>query len=88
MKVSVEIHGFLQKRSINVKKEFRIKEGSTTKDALSKVSKKLKVDLLELLTKVNPVVMINNERMEIPEDLFLKLADGDEIVILQPLAGG
>ena len=88
MKVSVVIHGFLEQRSIHVNRELKIKEGSTIKDALSKIGKKIKVDLLQLLSKVNPVVMINNERAEIPKDLSRKLADGDEIVILQPLAGG
>lgn len=88
MKVSVVIHGFLEHRSIHVSKDIKIKEGSTAEDALSKIGKKIRVDLLELVSKVNPVIMVNNERLEIPKDLSLKLSDGDEITILQPLAGG
>ena len=88
MKIYVVIHGFLEQRSIHVNRELKIKEGSTAEDALSKIGKKIKVDPLQLLSKLNPVVMINNDRVEIPKDPSRKLADGDEIVILPPLAGG
>ncbi|MDY6959336.1 MAG: MoaD/ThiS family protein [Halobacteriota archaeon] len=88
MKVSVEIHGFLEHRTINLKRDFRIKEGGTVKDALVKIGKKIKIDLPLLLTKVSPVVMVNNERLDLPEGFTRTLYDGDLMVILQPLAGG
>ncbi|MDY6833390.1 MAG: MoaD/ThiS family protein [Chloroflexota bacterium] len=88
MKVKIAIHGYLDRRFINLEKEVKIRDGSTAKDLFSKISKDIKVDVLEILTKGAPVTMVNTERLEIPKDLSRKLVDGDEVVILQPLAGG
>lgn len=88
VKVIIVVHGYLDKKFINIDKEIKIKKGSSAKDLLSKISKDIKVDLLTLLAKGGPVAMINTERLEIPKDLSRQLIDRDEILILQPMSGG
>jgi len=89
MRITVEIHGFIEQRSLRLKKELTLRKNGTMADALMKIGKKLHIDLVDtFLHKVNPVVMLNNMRVDIGKDISIELHDGDAIFIFQQVAGG
>lgn len=89
MRITIEIHGFIEQRSLHLKKELTLRKNGTMADALVKIGKKLRIDLVDsFLHKVNPVIMLNNLRVDIGKDISKELHDGDAIVIFQQIAGG
>lgn len=90
MIISVGVHGIFLGDSVREDLEIELKDGTTLEKLLKKVGKKAKVNLLYMIKKMDliPVILLNGDRTEIPEELNRELKDGDKISILQSLSGG
>ncbi|MHA1145464.1 MAG: MoaD/ThiS family protein [Candidatus Helarchaeota archaeon] len=90
MKIIVATHGRFMNKFLKKDLNIRLKNGSTVKDLLKKVEKRVGLSLIHMLTsnEGSPVILLNGNRIELPEELQKHLKDGDEIHILRSLGGG
>jgi molybdopterin converting factor small subunit len=86
----MSIHGPLVGRVIRLDTVIRLKSGDTLADLLVEAGRQGGMDLRGIIReeRARPVVMLHGESLTMPDDLERPLTDGDEVVILQALAGG
>jgi molybdopterin converting factor small subunit len=92
MKIFVQIAGLIEGEHVVGEQEVEIKNGSTVKD-LIKAGDKLfnfKKKYFKLLTRQGrlPTILLNGDRLDLPEGYSQKLLDGEKISILLPFSGG
>ena len=90
MNIVVSIHGIFYGNSVRKDLEIKMKDGATLEKLLRKVGKKVKVNLIFLINKMDsiPIILINGNRIDFPYGLNIELKNLDEISILQSLGGG
>jgi len=90
MKITVRINGVFDGRLINENFEIQISNGAALKDLIEKAEKHAKTAIERIVTeeRSNPVFLVNDQRIELPEGFSKKLNDGDKVVILQAIGGG
>lgn len=90
MDVHLSIHGPLAGRVIRMNTSVNLQDNATLTDLLEVVGRNIGVDLLTQLSEGNefPVILLSGENLELPAGLKQPLQDGDEVAILQAIAGG
>ncbi len=91
MKIDVQIAGLIQGESVHGEKEIELKDGSTVKDLFKKGDKLFgykKKYFKKMLGGRTPTILINGDRLDLPEGFKRKLKDGEKISLLLPMAGG
>lgn len=90
MEVGLSVHGPLAGKVFRLDTTIQLQPGSTLADLLTEAGQQVGMDMLEIIREEisRPVVMLHGEALTMPDDLTHPLADGDEVVILQALAGG
>jgi molybdopterin converting factor small subunit len=80
-------------RSVNASGTVRLREGGTVKNLFSRADTALglkgkKPFKRALRQGIRPVVLLNGDRLEIPEESGKRLEDGDEVNVILTVAGG
>ncbi|OGP60051.1 MAG: hypothetical protein A2V67_08870 [Deltaproteobacteria bacterium RBG_13_61_14] len=79
-------------RMVNESFEEEVAEGTTLEKLFQQVdgSKRFKKKYFKeiLAAPRPPVVLLNGNRVEVPEELGEKLNEGDEVSVVSPIAGG
>jgi len=92
MKISVKLMVMLGTRMVNESFEEEVAEGTTLEKLFQQVdrSRRFKKKYFkEILSAPRPpVVLLNGNRVEVPEELGEKLNEGDEVSVVSPIAGG
>ncbi len=90
MEVQFSIHGPLAGRIIRMNTSVHLHDSATLTDLLEVVGQKIGVDILTQLSEGNefPVILLSGENLALPAGLEQPLQDGDEVAILQAIAGG
>ena len=90
MEVHFSIHGPLAGRVIRMNTSVNLHANATLTDLLKVVGKNIGVDLLTHLSEGNefPVILLSGQNLELPAGLKQTLQDGDQVAILQAIAGG
>jgi molybdopterin converting factor small subunit len=91
MEVQISIHGPLAGRVIRLNTRVTLPDDKATlTDLLVVVGQNIGVDILTQLDggKEFPVILLSGENLELPAGLEQPLQDGDEVTILQAIAGG
>ena len=90
MEVHFSIHGPLAGRVIRMNTSVNLQNNATLTDLLKVVGRNIGIDLLAQLSEGNefPVILLSGQNLELPAGLEQSLQDGDEIAILQAIAGG
>jgi len=92
MKVSVKIMVMLGTKMVNESFEEEVAEGATLDQLFRQVdkSKRFKKKYFKEIFSAPrpPVVLLNGNRIEVPEEAGEKLNEGDEVSVLSPIAGG
>ena len=90
MEVHLSIHGPLAGRVIRMNTRVNLPDKATLTDLLEVVGQNIGVDILTQLHegKEFPVILLSGENLELPAALEQQLQDGDEVAILQAIAGG
>ncbi len=91
--VQARIAGMFASESVVQEGPVELKSGATVKTFFQKADKALgfnksKHFRLSLKQGRPPTVLINGDRLDLPEGFTRKLSPGDEITVLTPLAGG
>jgi molybdopterin converting factor small subunit len=91
--VRIRILGPLSGRSVKASGTVQLKEGETVKKLFSRADAALglrgeKPFKKALRQGIRPVVLLNGDRLEIPEESGKRLADGDEVNVILTVAGG
>jgi hypothetical protein len=91
--VRIRIVGPVNGKSVNAAGTVQLKEGGTVKHLFSRADAALglrdKRPFKKALRQgVRPVVLLNGDRLEIPEESGKRLADGDEVNVILTVAGG
>lgn len=91
--VRIRIVGPVNGRSVNASGTLQLREGETVKNLLSRADAALdlkgkKPFKRALRQGIRPVVLLNGDRLEIPEESGKRLADGDEVNVILTVAGG
>ena len=92
MKIYVQIAGLIEGDSVHGEKEVELKKGSTIRDVLKIGDKqfKFKKKYFKLLLKQGrlPTILINGDRVDLPEGYSMPLNDGEKLSVLLPMSGG
>lgn len=93
MKLVVKIAGIIYKESINLVLNEEVPDGLNISELFKLLDKSKALKGKKYFSKIlnlpkPPVLLVNGERKEIPEDLQLVLKDGDEISLISPMSGG
>ena len=92
MKISVKLMVMLGTRMVNESFEEEVAEGTTLEKLFKQVdrSKRFKKKYFKEILEAPrpPVVLLNGNRVEAPEELGEKLKAGDEVSVVSPIAGG
>lgn len=91
--VRIRILGPVNGRSVNTSGTVQLKEGETVKNLFSRADAALGLRRERPFKKalkqgIRPVVLLNGDRLEIPEEGGKPLADGDEVNVILTVAGG
>ena len=91
--VRIRIVGPVNGQSVNASGTVQLKEGETVKNLFSRADDALglrgkKPFKTVLKQGIRPVVLLNGDRLEIPEEGGKRLADGDEVNVILTVAGG
>jgi molybdopterin converting factor small subunit len=91
--VRIRIMGPVDGQSVNASGRVQLKEGETVKNLFSRADAALglrgqKPFKKALKQGIRPVVLLNGDRLEIPEESGKRLADGDEVNVILTVAGG
>jgi len=90
MEIQFSIHGPVAGRVIRMNTSVNLHDKATLTDLLEVVGNNIGVDILAQLSGGNefPVILLSGENLELPAGLEQQLQDGDEVAILQAIAGG
>lgn len=93
MKVRARLAGVFDDRPLVLEGEVDLKDGATLKTFFKEADKAMGYDRPKhfrqsLKQRVQPTILINGDRADLPTDFGRSLADGDEISILLPMMGG
>ena len=90
MEIQFSIHGLLAGRVIRMNTNVNLPNKATVTDLLKVAGNNIGVDILAQLAggKEFPVILLSGENLELPAGLEQPLQDGDEVTILQAIAGG
>jgi len=91
--VRIRIMGPVDGQSVNASGRVQLKEGETVKNLFTRADAALglrgqKPFKKALKQGIRPVVLLNGDRLEIPEESGKRLADGDEVNVILTVAGG
>jgi molybdopterin converting factor small subunit len=90
--IRVQILGAVNGQSVKTSGTVQLKEGDTVKRLFSRADAALglrqKPFRQALRQGIRPVVLVNGDRLEIPEEGGRRLADGDEVHVILTVAGG
>ena len=90
--VHVKIAGFVDRKMIATEFDLQAPEGTTIKKLIKLVDKSGKVKgkpLKKIMAMPRPpTVMVNGEGIDVPDELGRTIAEGDEVAVMTPLAGG
>jgi molybdopterin converting factor small subunit len=92
IRVKLHVRAFIDGRMLRVATEVDAQEGDRLKDLLKQLRRNGTVDssVVRQALRGNPAVMVlrNGERLTMPGAVDEVLADGDEVSLLTPMAGG
>lgn len=90
IKIHFSVHGLIAGKVLRLNTRVQLHENATLTELLEIVGPQIGVDILTPLKKggENPVILLGGKNLELPAGLEQQLQDGDEIAILQALAGG
>lgn len=95
-KPTVSIHfklaGFVDRKMITAEFDLDVPEGSSIKDLFGLVDKSKKTPpkvMKKIMKSIRPpTIMVNGGALDLPEELTRRLAAGDEVAVMTPIAGG
>lgn len=92
IRVNVTVRSFIEGRMIRVSKMTEARDGDRLKDLLKQLRREgaLEASVVRYILGGPPGVTVlqNGARRDMPEAREARLADGDELSILTPMAGG
>lgn len=90
MNVIIRVAGLIGSLAINEEMSVELKDDSTLEDLFKKADKGLSEKFFKAMKKMGkfPTVLIDGDRIDLPEGYTHKLKDGDEVSVLTPIAGG
>ncbi len=92
MKVNVQIAGLIDGDTVHGEKDIELKEGSTVDELIKRADKdfKFKKQYFKLLLKQGrlPTILINGDRLDLPEGYSTVLKEGDKVSVILPMSGG
>lgn len=92
MKVNVQIAGLIDGDTVHGEKDIELKEGTTVDELIKRADKdfKFKKQYFKLLLKQGrlPTILLNGDRLDLPEGYSTALKDGDKISVILPMSGG
>jgi molybdopterin converting factor small subunit len=93
MIIKTQIAGIFGDTPIMAKGEVELSDNSDLKTFFKKADRALgfsrpKVFRLALKMAIQPTILLNGDRLDMPEGLSQRLKDGDEVTVLTPLTGG
>lgn len=89
----VRIVGPMDGKSLNTSGTIQLREGDTVKKLFKCADTALGIKGAKPFKQVykqrlRPVVLLNGDRLEVPDEGDRRLADGDEVSVVMTLAGG
>ena len=90
MEVNYSIHGLFGGRVIRLNTSVELQDRATFTELLHAIRPQIGFDLLSGLKNgsENPIILLNGENLALPNGLEQPLQDGDEVSVLQAVAGG
>jgi hypothetical protein len=93
IKVRARIAGIIQGNPVNAEQDIEIKEGATVKFFFKHADKEMgfkKPEYFRLSLKqgISPTVLLNGDRLDLPEGFDRRLVEGDEVSVILPMSGG
>ena len=92
IKIHVQMAGLIDGDSVHGEKTVQIKDGGSIQDVIAAGDKVFgfKKKYFKLLTRqgLTPTILLNHDRVDLPEGYDQKLKDGDHLSVILPLAGG
>lgn len=92
MKVNVQIAGLIDGDTVHGEKDIELKEGTTVDELIKRADKdfKFKKQYFKLLLKQGrlPTILINGDRLDLPEGYSTVLKEGDKVSVILPMSGG
>jgi len=90
MEVHLLINGPVAGRVLRINTSLQVLEGAVLSDLLEAAEGQIGIDILTPLREgsEHPVILLSGENLELPTGLEQPLQDGDEVVVLQGIAGG
>jgi len=91
--VRIRIMGPVNGQLVKASGTVQLKEGETVKNLFTRADAALGLQGQKPFKKalkqgIRPVVLLNGDRLEIPEESGKRLADGDEVNVILTVAGG
>jgi len=91
--IKIHVAGIFDDKPVFVEGEIELKDDALLRDLFKKADKALgfkdRKYLRQVLSMaVPPTVLLNGDRLDLPEGFGHGLKDGDEVSLLSPIAGG
>lgn len=90
--VSISVHGFVGGRFLHVDHDLHLPpEGATLRALFDYCRDHLDLDVWDVLEqneRLQQNVMVDGVRKAVPDDMDTPLADGAQVALLSPMAGG
>ena len=93
MKIRARIAGIIEGNPVHSEQDIELKDGVTVKTFFKNADKamgfkKPKYFKLSVKQGVAPTILLNGDRLDLPEGYKRQLAEGDEISVIVPMSGG
>jgi len=93
MLVRARIAGIIEGTPVHAEGEFEIVDGVTVKKFFRRADeamgfKKPKFFRRSLKQGITPTILLNGDRLDLPEGFKHRMSDGDEISVILPMSGG
>jgi len=92
MKIRARIAGIIKGTPVHTEQDIELKEGSTVKTFFKNADKavgfKTRYFQLSLKQGVAPTILLNGDRLDLPEGYSRQLVEGDEVSVIVPMSGG